>query len=386
MKKIKNNFSVLVPDGEFYFLMVILDCLSHIKGIKIYVMSDVKYTAMRYSRYIHNYSYYPKTTNDLEWVNNVNREVELHNIDIILPIYEGRIRTLVYHSEHLTHKEKLVPLPAPKFYEIACNKWLLAKHMKDFGVNLPKSFIMEPEELNIVENQHIEFPVIAKPPKDVSGGVGIFKFDTKEEFLNHFRENEMKEAHLIQEYVEGHDMGCNVICKEGEILAFSMQKGNMWSKKPFSPQIGLNMVYEDDLYKTVKKLMKSLNWSGVANVDLRYDKKNDNYKVLEINPRYWSTLHASLIADINFPYLLCLTALGENYEVPDYERIEYLNLKGLIRKIGRRKSFLFNFKYIRKNTPLKYAIKDPVPSIYKFIWRTKNVIMLRLKGKSTSTN
>ena len=176
-------------------------------------------------------------------------------------------------------------------------------------------------------------------------------------------------------------MGCNVLCKKGEILAYTMQRGNMWNTKPFSPQIGLDMVYEEDLLNTVKKLMKSLNWSGVANVDLRFDIKNNTYKVLEINPRYWETLHASLMANVNFPYLLCQTTLGKKFEIPAYEHLEYLNLKGIFQKTRTTPSFLLNLKYIWKNTPLKYTFKDPLPTVYKFIWRSKNILVRKLWKK-----
>ncbi|MCK5443918.1 MAG: hypothetical protein KAJ23_18695, partial [Maribacter sp.] len=160
MKSIKDNFSILIPDGEHYYAITILDCLSHIKGIKIYFMSDLKYTAMRYSRHVHSYSYYPKTTNDLEWISYVNREMEMHEVDIILPVYEKRIRTLLYHKEHLAYTKKLVLLPSPKSYEIASNKWLLAKHMEEFDIHFPKGFIATPDAPGWQENKNLIFPII----------------------------------------------------------------------------------------------------------------------------------------------------------------------------------------------------------------------------------
>jgi len=381
MKSITDKFSVLIPDGENYYLIAILDCLSHIQGIKIHIMSSIKYTAMRYSRYVHSYSYYPKTANDLEWISNVNRETEIHKVDLILPIYEDRIRTLIYHREHLTYTKKLVLLPSTESYEIASNKWLLVEHMKEFDIQFPKGFIANPDAPGWQENMNLIFPIIAKPTEDSAGGDGIFKFENKDELREHFKNNTLKRELLIQEYIHGHDIDCSVLCKEGEVLAFTIQKGNLWSKKAFSAPIGLSMVYEPKLLKTIKRLMKSLNWSGIAHVDLRYDKKSKTFKVLEINPRYWATLHASLMAGINFPYLQYLTTLGRKYEIPDYEHIEYLNLKGLFQRIGNNKLFVLRWKYIWKSTPLMYTLKDPLPIVYKFIWRTKNIVMRKLRKK-----
>lgn len=384
MKSITDNFSVLIPDGEHYYAITILDCLSHVKAIKIYLMSDIKYTAMRYSKHVHTYSYYPKTANDLEWISYVNREMEMHKVDVILPVYEKRIRTLLYYKEHLTYTNKLVILPSPKSYEIASNKWLLVKHMEEFDINFPRGFIATPDEHGWTDNMNLTFPLIAKPIEETAGGNGIFKFENKDELLVHFKNHKMKREHLIQEYVHGYDMGCNVLCQEGEILAYTIQRGTMWDKKAFSPQIGLNIVYEKEVLEIIKKLMKSLHWSGVANVDLRYDEKNQTFSVLEINPRYWATLHASLMSGINFPFLLCLSTRGVQYKIPDYELIEFLNLKGLIQRIGQKKSFIFNIKYILKNTPFKYVFKDPLPNVFKLLWITKNILMRKFKKNQVS--
>ena len=103
---------------------------------------------------------------------------------------------------------------------------------------------------------------------------------------------------------------------------------------------------EDKALELAKKLMKSLNWSGVANIDMIYDQERDLVQILEINPRYWLTTDASAIAGVNFPYLYCLNALGINFEVPAYSELNYLNLQGLVKSVSKDPRLLFNFKFI----------------------------------------
>jgi len=123
-----------------------------------------------------------------------------------------------------------------------------------------------------------------------------------------------------------------------------------------------------------------LQWSGIANVDIRYDKTSNTYKVIEINPRFWINTDASVVAGINFPYLCCLLTL--NAEIPEQKGayITYYNLKGLTRQIGKQPGLLFNFGFLKKNTPLVFALKDPLPMVYKFFWRTKNIIVSKFKS------
>jgi predicted ATP-grasp superfamily ATP-dependent carboligase len=57
------------------------------------------------------------------------------------------------------------------------------------------------------------------------------------------------------------------------------------------------------LIEAIKKIMKSLDWSGVANIDCRYDEKEEIFKIIEINTRYWINVDASAIANVNLALL-----------------------------------------------------------------------------------
>jgi predicted ATP-grasp superfamily ATP-dependent carboligase len=214
---------------------------------------------------------------------------------------------------------------------------------------------------------------------NTGGGDGIHKINSKKELIKYIKTNKPINSILLQEFINGFDLGCNVLCSNGQIIAATIQKGNLYNNIPYSPQIGLQFIKEDKVMELAEKLMKSLNWSGVANIDMIYDRDNDQMQILEINPRFWLTIDASAIAGVNFPYLYCLQALGINFEIPAYTNLKYLNLKGLVKSVRKNPFFMFNFKFIWNNTPFKFAIKDPIPMIYHFIWRTKNVILRRIR-------
>ncbi len=125
--------------------------------------------------------------------------------------------------------------------------------------------------------------------------------------------------------------------------------------------------------------MKSLDWCGVAHIDMRYDQNTKQFKVIEINSRFWVSLDASLIAGVNFPYLYCLSSMGNTFKKPQYKFIEYLNLKGVVRRIKQDIRAIFKTNFMLKNTPLKFVSKDPAPMMYKFISRTKNILMSKMR-------
>lgn len=62
------------------------------------------------------------------------------------------------------------------------------------------------------------------------------------------------------------------------------------------------------------KLLNSLNWHGVAEVEFKWDEKNKEFKLIEINPKFWASVEAALRAGVNFGYYLCEMAKGKELE------------------------------------------------------------------------
>ncbi|WP_179346371.1 carboxylate--amine ligase [Winogradskyella ursingii] len=376
-KSKQNIISVLIPDGESHILLYVVNCLAQIKHIDIYVMSNTKYHPMRYSRYIKKFTYYAETSSDLDWIENINKEVKRHSIDVVMPIFESRIKTLIQYRSKIIQQDQLGLLSNIEDYETAFNKNKLTKHLEANQIPYAKcTLVTSFADLDKVNG--LKFPVIIKPVEGYGGGQGIFKFDSKDELLAHFKKYPMIYNNIVQEYVQGYDIDCSVLCKDGQILAYTIQKGNMIGTHQFSPQFGVQFQYNKKLIDTVKHIMKSLNWSGVAHLDMRYDAHTDQYKAIEINTRFWVSLEASLLAGVNFPYLYCLSSLDKEFIAPEYKVIDFLNLKGLIKQIKKDKRFIVKFNFIRNNTPLKYSLSDPIPTIYKWIWRTKNILKSKI--------
>lgn len=370
------SFSVLIPDGESHLQLYIINSLSHIKEVKIYIMSNTKYIPIRFSRYIHHFSYYPKTDDPRDWISNINSEIEKHKIDLVMPIFEDGIETLIKYKENLD-LDKLCILPSYDDFEKAKNKWLLTRHLSDSDIPFPKSFLYSPN--SDFEMDQYEFPIVIKPSAVSGGGDGVLFFNNKEDLNDYLVNNKFKADQIIQEYVKGYDIGCSVLCKSGAILAFTIQKATLLNTNPFKPLLGVEFVYEEELFKTIEKLMMSLNWNGVVHVDLKFDEINNTFKILEINPRFWGSLDASMIAGVNFPHLYCLASLNEHFNVPNYKHIKYLNLKGLAKSILKKKSLIFKFNFILNHTQVKYMVKDPIPVIFKYTLFFKNIISSKLK-------
>ena len=165
-------------------------------------------------------------------------------------------------------------------------------------------------------------------------------------------------------------MGCSVLCRDGKILAYTIQKGFIPGLQRFAPPAGIEFVKDDQTFAVVSRLISSLKWSGVANIDLKYDEKNRQVNVLEVNGRYWATILGSLVAGVNFPYLACLAGLGISFSRPDYRLNRFIRGNAAIIRGYLCKSKV-NFTF--KETSWRYALTDSLPEVISLTrkgWRT----------------
>lgn len=323
-------------------------------------MSNKRNISLRYSRHIHHFSFYPKTLNEVEWITHINNEIDKYNVDVIMPIYEHGIRTLTKYKKRLSHPDRLVSLPRLEQFDIANNKGLLARHLENHKI--PSPYTTPIHSAESFDYEPLSFPVIVKKVDGVGGGRDVYLFKSKSKIAR-FLKNKPEGDYILQEYIEGYDIDCSVLCHEGELLAYTMQKGTMYGRNKFVPQLSLEFLFEKELFAIVSNLVKSLNWSGVAHIDLRYDTTDQKFKVIEINPRFWATVDASCMAGVNFPYLLCLQNRNSLFETPKYSHIKYLSLRGLVSRMRKLEVSKLNVPMVWRYTPLRFTLKDPIPAI-----------------------
>ena len=356
--------SIFIPDGDGNLLMTIVDCFSRKKGFHIHIMSAQKRLPMRYSRFVQGYTYFEDTAVDVELIKKINEVVREYDIDVILPITEIVIRRIIANKSLLLNPKRLCFLPELKSFDKARNKWALYKHMMEFAIPCPKTKLLE---INIKED-YLDFPLVVKPIIGLGGGWQITLIKTFKELEDYFNEHSSSEYnYILQEYIEGCDFSCNVICCNGEITAYTIQKSENQNSLGFGPQMEYRFVVNDRILNIASRLMKSLDWSGIACIDLRYDKQVDDYKILEINTRFWRSVIGSMYAGINFPVMLSnLTLVGNVTKVQDYKHIKFYDMKGYFQLIKKNPLKLLDLSTLKNNTYAIRFFRDPLPYLISF--------------------
>ena len=355
---------VLIPDGNSTWALNVINCLSQNTDYKLFVLSDKKRTATKYSKHTAYYKYYKKTS-DKAWLDIISKEIENQNISVIVPIAEEEFRFWILNQQLLPNTVKVIPLPQINNFEAAINKHQLSHFLNKHNLSHPKYNRFENFDAYSKESLELNFPIIIKPLHE-KGGDGIEKFENKQALDLYLNKHSKSDELFFQEYIEGYDIDCSVLCLDGNISKYTIQKGKLEGDNSFAPQLCFDFFKNDALLDVVTQLMKALQWSGVAHIDLRYDEKANDYKIIEVNARFWGSVEGSKFAGINFPDLAIQLALNNAIENQKFIETEYMRLKGVIKTMKRKPTFIFKKNYLLNNSETKSFLNDPVPTLYRY--------------------
>lgn len=361
----KEKFTVLIPDGESEFAIKVLRCLSQVPNVTVHILSNVKWSVVRISKFRGKYFFCKTKEYGVEKVKEIITVAQEAGADVILPVDVPTIQLIAQYRD-MFDNFAIPPLASPETINLAGDKALLARLLVKENMPMPNTIFYEDGDFDIQDLSKLNFPVLTKLTNKRGGG-GISQYSTAEDLGLFWRKQEHQDNFIVQSFVNGYDMCCSVLCKDGEVLAFTMQKEIIPPYSRFTPPAGVEYINDEVILNIIKKLMRSLNWSGVANVDIRYDQDEMNAKILEINPRFFGSLIGSLIAGVNFPYLTCLLAFDAELPELDYKVGNYyIHHKAAMLLVTQRFFSATKFSFPIVGTGIEYVLHDPLPELFNF--------------------
>jgi predicted ATP-grasp superfamily ATP-dependent carboligase len=227
-------------------------------------------------------------------VAHLNEACRTHRVDQILAVDFPSVSLLARHGSTLTSAQ-LCALPNPDTLQRLHNKWEFYNLAKQLNIPQPRTELAR--SVHELLHTELKFPIITKPV-DRWASVGFQRHDTPDALVKTLAEGSLTAEYpvLVQEFIPGRDVGFAFIARHGKLVAHAAFE---------QPRKRYRRYYNaPTLARHVEALVARTGYHGVGEVDARFDPVRDEYRLLEVNPRFWASMLYATRAGMNFPEML----------------------------------------------------------------------------------
>ena len=311
---------VLVTDAQMRNSLAIIRSLGK-AGLHVTAGDETRFSTGMFSKYCSDTIVYPKPKNTEDFTNFMLKTIKENDYEVVFPVTDATVVPLVKEKKKLS-KYTIIPFPDYNIFLKAMDKGLTIKAAIENNVPCPKTYFIEDmSDLDEIKDR-LNYPVIIKP-RIGFGSRGISLCRSKEDLIARYYQvfNEFGHS-LIQEYIpKGDEIGVytlfnfdsepRAVCVQRRIRSYPISGG---------PSTMRETIKHPKLIETAFRLLKAINWVGVAMVEFRVDSRDNIPKLMEINPRFWGSLQLSILSGTDIPYLLYkLVTEGDIKPVMDYK-------------------------------------------------------------------
>jgi len=357
--------------GEYINALGIARALGKHK-IPVFVYDDHPYPICRYSRYCRRLK-----VDLLKEKNNLNVFMDrLKEGYTLIPTDEKWVCFLSRNKKLLESKFDVL-VPEWNIVEYCYNKKLSYEVAKNAGIPTPILYGI---------NDDIQFPVFVRPCMSYKNNLKMprgYKVNNREELLKRYKEMASivgEEYVLMQEIIDGG-------AKNNYSFASYFKEGRFHGKfcsrklKQYPGEFGTGCVVEPINDEDIKKKLedyafKFLNWVGfygISEIEFMYDREDDQFKFIEINPRIWMQHRLASELGVDFLEIFFKGKISGEQHNSDVIWIDEVGLiRVMVEEIIKGEFNLKDYVDILKRKKIygTLSLSDPVPAFAQI----KNVI------------
>lgn len=274
-------------------------------GIKVKAMADAQLAATRYSKIV-DVELHHGFSADPTFMDVMRKKMEIYKDHkepvILIACGDGYAELLSKHKEELS-KVFIVPYIDYDLLEKLISKEGFYEVAEEYGLPYPKTKIITMDDYKSGKYTDVpfQFPVELKPEDPVSwlncqfeGRKKTFTIHDENEFkdiVGKIYTNGYTEDLILQDFIPGDDSNMRTlnayVDKNHQVKMMCL--GHPLLEDPTPQSIGNYMTilpaYDEELYEQVQAFLEKLNYTGMANFDIKYDTRDGKYKFFEINLR-----------------------------------------------------------------------------------------------------
>jgi len=278
-------------------------------GIDVIVLDNDKHNLAKHSKYTKAFYYYQENS-FLELLERFQKENRYQNW-LLIPTNDLQVKILSQKKEQLQNYFK-VATPSWDVVQKCYNKIATYTIAKKLNIPIAWSFFPKNKE-ELKQKEDIPFPCIIKPAimhtfyKKFKKKV--FVCNNKEELLQNYQEALKvipKEEIIIQDIIPGsseHQYSVGAFFADKQLVNHITVRRKRQHPIDFGNATTFAQSVEiAKLPKLATKFLEAIDYMGLCEVEFKYDSRDKEYKLLEVNPRTWKWHSIAQKADV--PFLL----------------------------------------------------------------------------------
>ncbi|MFB9325189.1 ATP-grasp domain-containing protein [Paenibacillus aurantiacus] len=283
------------------------------KGIPVYAAESTRLTPAGFSKYCAGRLLSPHPVEQpadyAAWL--LETAAKMPGL-VLLPMDEASVGVTIAHRERLAVSASFLQPEAEPFRR-AADKYETVLAARSLGMETPLTWLPGGEEELAAIASSEAFPLVIKP-RHSSGSRGIRFVHNATELGTAYREAAAGGLPpMIQQYIPPGERldAAMLLDAEGRVVASFVQREVRHYPADIGPSTVQESIAMPELAEQAAALLAKLGWRGVAEAEWMRDPRDGRLKLMEINPRYWNSLHLAIQSGVDFPYLHYRLALGE---------------------------------------------------------------------------
>jgi predicted ATP-grasp superfamily ATP-dependent carboligase len=254
-----------------------------------------------------------------DWKQDLGDLLQRESYDLVVPCNDSTVVPLQVHCAEFAAYGELYLIPQRAF-EVAFDKFHTYELARSLGIAVPAGGVFAEADEALRGSEGLGYPLILKPrstfPLQSQGGSRVVERATdRADLRDRLKQPKWRDGVLVQERFAGTGLGVELLaCKGCVLTAFqhvriheTMEYGSSYRRSaPLTPA----------LLDAAARLMKALDYTGVAMVEFIVDLATGGWALLEINGRFWGSLPLAVAAGADFPYYLYQMLVEGRREFP----------------------------------------------------------------------
>lgn len=242
-----------------------------------------------------------------EYIGRLFEILKKENCRLMFPGLDAELPKLAAHREEFQKAGITLVVSSPEVIEIADNKLLTTRFLKQAGLPAPETFDFQ----DVLDGTaSLPYPYILKPKEGGHRSLNVILIKKPEDLdtLNHLNPADF----VAQEYIVGDEYTCGSVSFDGECLGLIVMRRILRDGDTHKCFVESNPAIED----TIRQVIRHLKPFGPLNVQLRL--KDGVPYVFELNARCSGTTGARAISGFNEPGITA-DFLTKGIVKPQYE-------------------------------------------------------------------